>query len=116
MSSLDIINISPTVIEVNSGETLLISNTVFEVITTLEQGIAGPRGANGIDGIQGVNGIDGVQGAKGIDGIQGPNGQATIIGTRDIQIVNLQAGDVLSFDSTNWINRKQELLSDGGNF
>lgn len=51
----------------------------------------------------------------GILGPPGPPG-GTVIGGADVAVVDLLENDVLRFDGTNWVNVRQEVLVDGGNF
>lgn len=54
-------------------------------------------------------------GPQGPQGPQGPSGSADI-GGYEIAVADLINGDVLGFNGANWYNRRQESLSDGGNF
>lgn len=51
-------------------------------------------------------------------GPQGPQGEPgeNVIGGYAVAVEDLANGDVLSFTGTAWSNRRQETLSDGGNF
>lgn len=51
-------------------------------------------------------------------GPQGPAGPAgnSDIGGYGFSIAGITNGDVLGFNGTVWYNRRQETLSDGGNF
>lgn len=51
----------------------------------------------------------------GAPGPQGPSGESTIAGSV-ITISNLSANDLLSFNGSNWTNRAQNLVTEGGNF
>jgi hypothetical protein len=55
---------------------------------------------------------------SGIPGIQGPQGEPgeSNIGGYPFELSTLQNNDTLVFATDKWINRAQELLTDGGNF
>lgn len=48
-------------------------------------------------------------------GPQGPSGESTIAGS-PILITDLQSNDLISYNGLNWINRRQEIVTEGGNF
>lgn len=48
-------------------------------------------------------------------GIQGPPGVSGI-GGYEAEIVDPEAGDLITFSATKWINIKRVEVSDGGNF
>jgi hypothetical protein len=52
---------------------------------------------------------------SGLPGPPGPPGGATI-GSYSIVVSGIAANDLLAFNGTNWINRPQEQLTEGGNF
>lgn len=53
-----------------------------------------------------------------VEGIQGPPGPAGDgrIGSYEVALTNLQAGDVLQFGGEKFINAPAPTLTDGGNF
>ena len=53
--------------------------------------------------------------AAGPQGPQGPSGSSDI-GGYGVSISDAINGDVLGFNGTVWYNRRQETLTDGGNF
>ena len=53
--------------------------------------------------------------AQGPQGPQGPPGNSTI-GGLGVEIEGIAVGDVLAFAGSNWTNRRQAELTDGGNF
>lgn len=55
-------------------------------------------------------------GPQGPQGPQGPAGLDTIAGYPTTGVSSPIDGDVLGFNGSAWYNRKQETLSDGGNF
>jgi hypothetical protein len=69
-------------------------------------GGTGPEGPQGPQGLQGLQGLQGIQGLPGI----------AFIGGYEVSLTNEGENDVLSFNGTTWINKKQETLADGGNF
>lgn len=52
------------------------------------------------------------------EGPRGPKGQdgGTAIGGFPVNVSNLQAGDHLEFNSTEWVNVNKTTITDGGNF
>lgn len=53
----------------------------------------------------------------GAPGPQGPQGiSGNTIGGYAVSINGVGNGDLLSFSDGNWINRQQQILTDGGNF
>lgn len=89
-------DLAPEIIEVYENP----QPTIVEVVA------AGPSGPQGIQGIQGP---------EGPQGPQGPSG-SNDIGGYGVSILNAINGDVLGFNGAAWYNRRQETLSDGGNF
>lgn len=55
-------------------------------------------------------------GPRGPAGPQGPSGVSNAIAEHSIVLTSLSANDVLAFDGTNFVNRAQTALTDGGNF
>lgn len=55
------------------------------------------------------------QGPQGPQGLPGPSG-SSLIGGYGVGLSGEIAGDVLGFNGSSWYNRRQETLSDGGNF
>ena len=71
------------------------------------EGPTGPQGDQGIQGDpgpQGIQGDPGLQGIQGIQGIQGEPGTSIVDGT--------SAGDLLTWDSSNWIAQQPAATSE----
>jgi len=51
----------------------------------------------------------------GAVGPRGPSGESTIAGS-PILITDLRSNDLITYNGLNWINKAQELLTEGGNF
>lgn len=71
--------------------TAIIENDLTSVVTVVAQGPQGPRGP------------------------QGEPGENKIAGY-SVSVTGLGVGDLLAFGGTQWINSKQDLITDGGNF
>lgn len=50
-----------------------------------------------------------------VPGLQGPAGLSTI-GGFSLSVSNLVNGDLLGFNGSNWINRSDTDVTDGGNY
>lgn len=89
-------DLTPQIVEVIQD----LQPTIVEVAARGPQGPSGPAGAAG---------------ATGPAGAPGPAGPNTI-GGYGFSIDGEIDGDVLGFNGASWYNRRQETLSDGGNF
>lgn len=55
-------------------------------------------------------------GPPGPQGPMGPAGVSTLAGCTDVQVSNVQAGDLLRYDNGKWRNRPEQDVLDAGNF
>lgn len=86
-------DLTPQIVEIIQD----LQPTIVEVAARGPQGPAGPAGS------------------AGPEGPAGPAGPNTI-GGYGFSIDGELDGDVLGFNGASWYNRRQETLSDGGNF
>lgn len=92
-------------------------NEIITIVETTETIVVNETPNQIVEVIQPVTQIVEVV-ARGPQGPKGDSGNSDIIGYPVLQIGDIENGDVLSF-GTNimaWYNRKQESLTDGGNF
>lgn len=81
----------------------------------------GPQGIQGIQGIQGEpSTVPGPQGPQGIQGEPGPVGppgnDASFLLGLPLVFTDGQEDDLLGFTGSQWINKPQTQVTDGGNF
>lgn len=51
----------------------------------------------------------------GAVGPRGPSGESTI-GGNPVLLTDLRTNDLITYNGLNWINKAQDLLTEGGNF